>query len=145
MRVTIEEVPASQEEELILRCHEPNEHILKIVSQIKALRTGLVGYQGDQIHRLAMEDIYYFEVVDNKSFFYCENAVYESRLKLYEFQELCAGTRFFRASKSMILNTDKIDFISPSFSGRFEVTLLNGEKAVVSRQYVSDLKKIIGL
>ena len=45
----------------------------------------------------------------------------------------------------MILNTDKIDFVAPSFSGRFEATLQNGEKVTVSRQYVSILKKKMGL
>ena len=45
----------------------------------------------------------------------------------------------------MILNTNKIDFVAPSFSGRFEVTLLNGEKVMVSRQYVGILKRKMGL
>ena len=45
----------------------------------------------------------------------------------------------------MVLNADKIDYITPSLSGRFEATLLNGEKTVVSRQYVSELKKRMGI
>lgn len=92
-----------------------------------------------------MDDIFYFEVVDNRAFFYCRENVYESKLKLYEFEKLCKDSSFFRASKSMILNTDKIDFVAPSFSGRFEATLQNGEKVTVSRQYVSILKKKMGL
>ena len=84
-------------------------------------------------------------MVDNRAFFYCRENVYESKLKLYEFEKLCKDSSFFRASKSMILNTDKIDFVAPSFSGRFEATLQNGEKVTVSRQYVSILKKKMGL
>lgn len=45
----------------------------------------------------------------------------------------------------MVLNTEKISCVVPSFSGRFTATLLNGEKVVVSRQYVAELKKLIGL
>lgn len=145
MRIKIEEIDKDKEEEIILRCYEVNEDILKIVSQIKTIQKGLLGYNKDGIHRLTFDDIYYFEVVDSKSFFYCKDCVYESKMKLYEFEELCRDTPFFRASKSMVLNSDKIDFVSPSFSGRFEVTLLNGEKVVVSRQYVSVLKKKMGL
>lgn len=145
MRITIQEIGADEEEEIILRCHGANDDTLKIISQIKALQTGLIGYNGDEIHRLDFDDIYYFEVVDNKAFFYCREAVFESKLKLYEFEEMCRGTGFFRASKSVVLNVDKIDFVSPSFSGRFEATLLNKEKVVVSRQYVSVLKKKMGL
>ena len=145
MRVTIEEISREQEEEIILRCHQVDANLWKMVSRIKALQTGIVGFRGDEIHRLTIDDIYYFEVVDSKSFFYFREAVFESRLKLFVFEEICQGTAFFRASKSLILNADKIDFVSPSFSGRFAVTLLNQETVVVSRQYVSVLKKRMGL
>lgn len=145
MRVTIEEIGPEEEEVLILRCHEVNRDILRIVQRFKALEAGLAGYRGEEIHKINLDDIYYFEVVDGKGFFYCRDAVLESRLKLYEFEELCRDTAFFRASKSMVLNSDKIEFITPSLSGRFEVSLSNGEKVVVSRQYVGVLKKKMGV
>lgn len=145
VKITIEEIGRDREEEIILRCYETNDDILEIVRQLRALQTGLVGYRGGEIHRLSLDDIYYFEVVDSKSFFYCKNDVFESRMKLYEFEDICRRTGFFRASKSMILNSGKIDYIAPSFSGRFEVSLLNGEKVMVSRQYVSVLKEKMGL
>lgn len=145
MKITIEEIGKEQEEEMILRCHELNTDMLHLLQSLKATKNGLVGIKGEEIHRLSMDDIFYFEVVDNRAFFYCRENVYESKLKLYEFEKLCKDSSFFRASKSMILNTDKIDFVAPSFSGRFEATLQNGEKVTVSRQYVSILKKQMGL
>ena len=145
MKITIEEIGKEQEEEMILRCHELNTDMLHLLQSLKATKNGLVGIKGEEIHRLSMDDIFYFEVVDNRAFFYCRENVYESKLKLYEFEQLCKDSSFFRASKSMILNTDKIDFVAPSFSGRFEATLQNGEKVTVSRQYVSILKKKMGL
>ena len=145
MKITIEEIGKEQEEEMILRCHELNTDMLHLLQSLKATKNGLVGIKGEEIHRLSMDDIFYFEVVDNRAFFYCRENVYESKLKLYEFEKLCKDSSFFRASKSMILNTDKIDFVAPSFSGRFEATLQNGEKVTVSRQYVSILKKKMGL
>ena len=141
MKITIEEIGKEQEEEMILRCHELNTDMLHLLQSLKATKNGLVGIKGEEIHRLSMDDIFYFEVVDNRAFFYCRENVYESKLKLYEFEKLCKDSSFFRASKSMILNPDKIDFVAPSFSGRFEATLQNGEKVTVSRQYVSILKK----
>lgn len=50
----------------------------------------------------------------------------------------------FRCSKSMILNAGKIDYVLPSLSGRFEAVLDNGEKVIISRQYVSTLKRLLG-
>lgn len=76
---------------------------------------------------------------------YCEKEIYESKMKLYEFEQETEGTSFFRASKSLIINADKIDSIKPSLSGRFEVVLKNKEKLIVSRQYVCVLKHMIGL
>ena len=145
MKITIEEIDRDQEEELILRCHGINPEMLRLIQSLKTSKSGLLGMKGEEIHRLSLDDIYYFEVVDNRSFFYCRDTVYESKLKLYEFEAYIGESSFFRASKSTILNAGKIDFIAPSFSGRFEVTLLNGEKVMVSRRYVGILKKKMGL
>ena len=48
-------------------------------------------------------------------------------------------------TKSMILNLAKVERFAPSFSGRFEAILQNGEKVVISRQYVPAVKKRLGL
>lgn len=145
MKITIEEIDKEEEEELIVRCHELNEDFLRLVKSLKTARNGIVGIDGNEIHRLRLEDVYYFEVVDNKSFLYCKERVYESKWKLYEFEEFSRDSSFFRASKSVVLNADKIKFVRPAFSGRFETVLLNNEKIVVSRQYVGELKKIMGI
>lgn len=145
MKVIIEEIPQEQEEEILLRCHEVSAETLTLLNRLKAAGTPLLATRGEEIRRLQLKDIFYFEVVDGKSFFYCEREVYESRLRLYEFEEICQGTAFFRAAKSMVLNADKIESIKPSLSGRFDVTLLNHEKVVVSRQYVGVLKKLMGV
>ena len=145
MKITIEEISCDREEEIIIRCHNINSDTVKLLQELKTTQREITGYKGGEIHRLCFDEIYYFEVVENKSFLYCENDVYESRLKLYEFEQLSLETGFFRAAKSMIINSDKIDYITPSLSGRFEATLLNGEKVVVSRQYVGELKKRMGI
>ena len=40
---------------------------------------------------------------------------------------------------------DKVKSLSPAFGGRFEAVLDNGEKTIISRQYVSVLKERLGL
>jgi DNA-binding LytR/AlgR family response regulator len=98
-----------------------------------------------KVYRLKLDDIYYFEVVDGHSFVYSRSTVFECRQKLYEFEELSRNSCFFRCSKSVVLNADKIRFIRPSVSGRFEATLQNEHKAIISRQYVPELKRILEL
>lgn len=145
MRVVIEEIGEDGEEEIIVRCRRANEELLGLVNRIRSASGGVSAVKDGEIYKLALGDIFYFEVVENKSFLYCEREVYESKLKLYEFEELSRGTGFFRATKSTVLNADKIESIAPSISGRFFATLSNGERVVVSRQYVSSLKKIMGV
>lgn len=145
MKISIEKINRDQDEQILIRCHEIDEKILSYVKNIEQQEEDLIGYEGDTIHRLKFADVYYFEAIDNKVFIYCKDKFYESKQKLYELEELCGVKKFFRASKSFIINISKIDYIKPSLSGRFNATLDNGETIVVSRQYVPFLKNKLGL
>ncbi|MEH7179228.1 LytTR family DNA-binding domain-containing protein [Neobacillus vireti] len=145
MKISIEEISKELREEILIRCHEVDEEIYEIVNKLKTEDLTLVGYQEDRVHRINLKDIYYFEAVDGKVFCYCKDNVFEVKQKLYELEELCKEKNCFRASKSTILNIAKISSIYPSISGRFEAVLDNGERAVVSRQYVPVLKNMLGL
>ena len=78
-------------------------------------------------------------------FAYGQKNVYEVKEKLYQLEEQLVSFTFMRASKSMILNLDKIRHLSPAFGGRFEALLENKEKVIISRQYVPVLKERLGL
>ncbi|WP_295092736.1 LytTR family DNA-binding domain-containing protein [uncultured Catenibacterium sp.] len=144
MKTRIELISGNQKEEVVIKCHQITDEIQNIISSIENEKR-IIGYKRETAYPLNMNDIYYFEIVDQKAFLYCENEIYESKMKLYEFEKETEGTSFFRASKSLIINADKIDAIKPSLSGRFEVVLKNKEKLIVSRQYVRVLKHMIGL
>jgi DNA-binding LytR/AlgR family response regulator len=116
-----------------------------LIAELKTEQKKLTGIKDGIITMIDTKNVYYFEGVDNKVFIYCKQSVYESKLKLYEIEETYENSDFFRASKSIILNITKIKSISPAFSGRFEALLFNGEKVVISRQYVPELRKRLGL
>ncbi|MCJ8007128.1 LytTR family DNA-binding domain-containing protein [Lederbergia wuyishanensis] len=145
MKISIEEINKELEEEILIRCHEVDEEIYEVVNKLKTDILTILGYQNDRVHRIKLSDIYYFEAVDGKVFSYCKDSVYEVKQKLYELEALCKEKNCFRASKSTILNIAKISSIYPSISGRFEAVLDNGERAVISRQYVPVLKNMLGL
>ncbi|MDO5435607.1 MAG: LytTR family DNA-binding domain-containing protein [Clostridia bacterium] len=145
MKITIEQIQPDQLEELLIRCHDPNSPWAARVMAAASPEVTVTGYIEDAAYCLPIRELYYFEVVDGKSFAYAEKTVYECRLRLYEFEKLVEGHRFFRCSKSMVLNASRIDHIKPSFSGRFTATLRNGEKVDISRQYVGEMRKQLGL
>lgn len=91
------------------------------------------------------EDVYYFEAVDQKVFAYCSSEVYQVKSRLYELLEELPGREFLRVSKSSILNLNKIRRLAPAFGGRYEALLENGEKVIISRQYVGMLKEKLGV
>ena len=141
MKISIEEIPGGQDEEIVIRCHAIDDGIYQIINRIKSPEDMVIGHQGNQIHRIAPKNVYYFEAVDNKVFIYTKAEVYESKQKLYEIEEMYGNAFFLRASKSVIMNVKKIKYVSPAFSGRFEACFDNGEKQIISRQYVGALKK----
>lgn len=145
MKITILDVAPGEEEEIIVKCHEISADMNALLQKLKQGNTKLVGYDQDDIHFLAPEEIYYFDTVDQKVFAYCAKDVYEVKEKLYELETILPVRNFIRSSKSNILNLDKIKSISPAFGGRFEAVLKNGEKTIISRQYVPILKERLGL
>lgn len=144
MKFSLEQIQ-SGEEEVLVRCYHPEAGWVEAIRAVTAGEQRVVGHAGTQTFRLNLRDVYYFEVVDGTSFLYCRRAVYGCRYKLYEFENLCRGSMLFRCSKSMILNADKIVSVRPSLSGRFEATLENQEKVIISRQYVAALKRLLGV
>ena len=45
--------------------------------------------------------------------------------------------------KSLIVNLMKVCAIKPALNGRYVAILQNGEEIIISRKYVSDLKKAL--
>lgn len=144
MKIVIEESHDGEEDQIIVKCRHMTAELLRALALLKA-QDVLVAYDRNEIHRVRPMGIYYIEVVDNKTFLYCADKVYESKQKLYELEGSLAGGDFLRVSKSVILNLSKIRSLSPALSGRFEAMLDNGEKVIISRQYISDLKKRVGI
>lgn len=145
LKIIIEDALEGQEDEIIIRCHEIDDHLLELIYGVKMNKSKLSCSYNGAIYMINPQEIYYFEAVDNKVFAYDEKKVYETKYKLYELEQLFVHTDFFRASKSSIVNLSKVVHVTPIFSGRFEAVLSNGEKVIISRQFVPELKRKLGL
>lgn len=145
MKIIIESLPDGAEEEIIIRSNKLDSDLMELIYSLKAGRSRLTAFDNGGILKLAPNDIYYFESVDNRVCACCENSVYEVKQKLYELEKIYDNTDFIRISKAMIVNVSKISKIVPVFNGRLEAVLINSERVVISRQYVPDLKKKLGV
>ena len=145
MKITIQDLPEGEEDEIIIRCRTVDERLLKLIYGIRAGQEKLTVTRDDKLFQIQPAQVFYFEAVDNRVYAYLEKEACETKLKLYELEQKLEGTDFFRASKSTIINLAKVKNISPAFNGRFEVCMKNEEKLIVSRQYVPILKAKLGL
>jgi DNA-binding LytR/AlgR family response regulator len=126
--------------EIIIKCPKIDDRIKRLIEKIKEEEIVLSGRKDGSMFSLVVDDLYYIESVDNKSFLYDQKEVYESELKLYEFEQLVEGTSFIRISKTLIVNTSYIESVLALLNGRFEATLKNDEKVIINRHYVKAFK-----
>ncbi|MEG0076753.1 LytTR family DNA-binding domain-containing protein [Anaerorhabdus sp.] len=141
MKLLIEQSNDVQEVEIKITCGYMDDRLKRLIEQIKLFSFSLVGYLDGVTTPIALEDIYYFDTVDNNVFIYTSNKVYTSDKKLYELEEFLTNSPFIRISKSCIVNTNYVTSVKAHFNGRIETTLENNEKLIVSKHYIQDFKR----
>ena len=144
MKIRINTEQSLQETEIVINCKKISPEIERLLSLLKTFAMKLEGKKNGQTFILDVSDILYIDTVDKKTFFYTVTEFYETSLKLYELEERLCKADFFRANKSCILNFQKIKALKADLAGRILVTMINGERLYVSRQYASILKRKLG-
>lgn len=145
MKITFETPKDDEDDEIIVRCRKVDSDLMSLLRSFGTEKKTLNGYIDNNIALLSYDDVYYFEAVENHVYAYCKSDVYEVKYKLYELEENCRSMDFIRCSKSLIVNISKIKYLSPMFNGRLEALLKNEEKVIISRQYVPELRRKLGI
>jgi len=144
MKIVIQDPAPGDEDSVIICVKSMTDNVMRAINLLKS-PDSLTVYVDDQSFMLPVGDVFYAESVDLKTFVYSEKTVYRSRLRLYELEEVLSDDDFLRISKQVIVNVKKIKSVAPAGSSRFLATLTNGEKVIISRQYVPALKERFGL
>ncbi len=145
MKILILDKNPDEEDEIIIKCNNLDEDLRLLIERIKNRRQKINFLKDSKIIFAELTDVLYFESVDDKVFAYTSEQVLETKLKLYQLEEDYLPKDFLRVNKAVIMNLNKVESLSPAFGGRFEATLKNGYKVIISRNYVPDLKKKLGL
>lgn len=141
MEIKVRIIQEQEKEYIEIGCHRRDERVNETVRLLKMRQGSLEAYREEKQFQIPITDIYYIEAVDDRTFLYLEKDCYESRRRLYEFEDLLADRGFARISKSVIVNLMKITAIRPAMNGRFLCQLKNGENVIISRKYVADMKE----
>lgn len=144
MKVSIRKIQDKKKEQVIIECVEITPEIKDIKAYASLKGTELSGItDGKRMVRFCLEDVYYFEALDEKVFAYTGEQVCEIRMRLYEAEQLYENCHFVRCSKSVLLNLMLLDSISPALNGRFFAHMKNGEKLIISRAYAPKIRRIV--
>ena len=144
MQVHIIKADSKEQEEAIIKAYEITDEISGAVELLEGDAKGFAVSQDGKTYILKASSVYYIESVDKKTFVYTRQGCYDTKYRLYELEVLLGGY-FMRCSKSMIINLKKVRSVKSQMSGRIEATLLNDEIVVISRGYVKEVKRRLGL
>lgn len=143
MKLKVEEIKDITDVEIIIKCPEKNKHIEELIAAINTHFTNLMGKKDGENFVINLENIYYFEAVENRVYAYEAESVYEVPYKIQELVDSFGSTSFLQSSRTMILNISKISKIKSLVNGRIMAQLDNGEKTIITRVYAQNLKKRI--
>lgn len=130
-----------KETEIIINCSVMDTRLQKLVNYIRQYTFSLKAMANGESYNVPIETILYIESVDGKTFLYGEDRVYECKDTLSTLEQTLLHSPFVRISKNCILSTSALKSVRFLLNHRMEATLTNGEKLVVNRNYIDDLKK----
>ena len=144
MQVHLEKVNSKEEEQAIIKAYEVTDEISGAIELLEGDSKGFAVSKDGKVYIIKASAVYYIESVDKKTFVYTKQGCYDCKYRLYEL-EIMLGGYFQRCSKSMIINLKKIRNVKSDISGRIDATLLNDEVIVISRGYVKEVKRRLGI
>ncbi|MBQ8318357.1 MAG: LytTR family transcriptional regulator DNA-binding domain-containing protein [Lachnospiraceae bacterium] len=142
MKYTINNI-STGEDEVIVNYLRMTPEIERIVNFIKGEQTKLIGWKDKEQKLIDIKTILYIETVDGNTFAYTEEEVLKLDYTLAQLEQLLNDINFFRCSKSMIINIDKVDSLRSLPSNRIDARMVNGEHIIISRTYASDFRRIL--
>lgn len=140
MKVIIEEDKNLEEPTIVIHCAEVDKNINHLIEVINSHYLTLTGKINNEEYLLKLNDILYFEAVDNRVFAYTSDNIYEVNYKINILNEMLVKTSFLQISRTVILNIVKIKKVSKIVNGRMMAILINQEKLIISRAYAQNLK-----
>lgn len=118
-----------------------NTQVRQLIDRIKTIQLKIIVSNNGEETALNIYDIFYIESVERKTFVYTKDQIFRSSKKLYVLLEELKGFGFIQINKSCILNIDVLESVATIFNSRLKATLTNGEKLIITRTYIPEIKK----
>ncbi len=144
MRVEIKLSEEFKDTYAIIYTKELSEEVQRAVEILEAKENVITAKDNEKISIIEPKEIYMIRMENKEVVIYCEKKKYISGKKLYELERIL-GDSFMRISKGTIVNLKMIDSVEPSFNAMMYLVMKNGCKDYISRTYLAEFKKYLGL
>ena len=144
MKVSVNISPDHTEPYAVIYTNKMTDEIQRIIDFFNVGGTPITAHHNEELVILQSEDIYMIRVENGETIIYGQSQKYRSRRRLYELSDQL-GMKFMQISKATLINLSYMDSIEPGFSGTLLLKLKNGCKEYVSRKYLPEFKKYLGL
>lgn len=149
MRIKLFQEDALEEDRTEIYYREMTEQIEKVRQLLEDSVPQLFGLEDGEQVLLSLEEIFYIDTVDKKTFAYLREQVYQIQGSLTFLESALSKHGFCRISKANIVNIQQIERVKSETNMRLKVVLNNQEELVISRYYrkifQNYLKKVRGI
>ena len=142
MKIDIRQITEG-EESVVIRYIEPNPTISRIVGILRGDKNRIWGRTEEGNACVALDDVLYLESVDDRIFVYTSDRVLRIDGTLNSFMLENDEETFFRCSKSMVINVNRVMSLKSLSSNRIDATMEGGDHIIISRRYASEFRRFL--
>ena len=145
MKARVDISPDYKEPFAVIHSDKMTDEIQRILDYISSGDVPITAFRNEEdIVVLKPEEIYMVRIEDGNTIIYGDKQIYRSRKRLYELADQL-GKGFMQIAKPTLINLSYIDSIELGFGGSLLIKLKNGSKDYVTRTYLKEFKKYLGL
>ena len=127
---------------VIIEYPEYDKSVDNLINKIKNMSISFTGKSDGKTVSIDISDIYYIENVERKIFLYSKKDIYRYDGSMADIDSSISETDLVRISRTCFMNVSHLKEIMQIKNSHLEAVLDNGEKLIVSRKYLKDIKKI---
>ena len=142
MKIEIKKI-SEGEDSVLIRCRELTPVLSKVIGILRNEENKLWGRVGEDTVCIGFEEILYLESVDDRVFAYTRDQVLRIEGSLNSFMMETEDESFFRCSKSMVINVNRVVSLKSLSSNRIDATMEGGEHIIISRRYASEFRRLL--
>lgn len=145
MRYSIAIEPQIPECHVEIHCSQVNREVEGILQALVLTETTVAGQAGTETRFIPVSQVLYFESVDDKTYLYTHDEVLSCDLRLYQITEKLDDVGFVRISKSVVANLHHMYAIRRERNRTLTAEMSNGERVQVSRTYLQEIQRKLGV